>query len=317
MLIAYSSRSTFSPPHLRMTYLAKALEEKGVDVKLLNVPQSRLQYIKSLFKKVKAEEALFSVPPAYVPSFIKAKRLFADVRDPWDVYLSESGKLKRALGTFALRNYMKSLNKSEVIVATTKSIAEHYRNLIGKGVEVIPNGTDPKRLRCEKNFEGMVLVADFRNPYLPLEPLFEAVKGLEVPLRLIGPGSEAYGGMGPVNYYDLPRVACARVGIIPRPFKGKTYQMTIPQKAYDYMALGLCIFAYGPPGELQRLIEENGIGAYATKPNEVKEKLLECLEMREAGFKARELAEKVYDREKLSEEYAKLLLLHLASSRRS
>ncbi len=317
MIIAYSSRSSFSPPHLRMTYLAKALKEKGVEVKLLNVPQSRLQYFKSLFKKVKAEEALFSVPPAYVPAFIKARRLFADVRDPWDVYLSESSRLKRAIGFFALKEYMDSLRKSEFLVATTRSIAEHYRSLLKREVEVIPNGTDPKRLRCEENTEGMVLVADFRNPYLPLEPLFEAVKGLEMPLRLIGPGSEAYGGMGPVSYYDLPRVACARVGIIPRPFKGKTYQMTIPQKAYDYMALGLCIFAYGPPGELQRLIEGNGIGAYATRPEEVKEKLMECLEMKDAGLKARELAEKVYDREKLSEEYAKLLLPRLTSSRRS
>ena len=300
-----------------MTYLAKALRDLGIDVELFNVPHSRLQYLMSFFKKVKAEEVLFSVPPAYVPSFIKAKKLFADVRDPWDVYLRESGKLKMILGTLALRKYLKSIGESELAVATTNSIAKHYMRILKREVHVVPNGTDPRRLGCESNSEGMVLVADFSNPYLPLRPLFEAIKGLDIPLRLVGPGSEAYGGMGPVNYYDLPKVACVRVGIIPRPFKGKTYQMTIPQKTYDYMALGLCIFAYGPPGELQELIESNGIGTYAAKPQEIREKLLECLEMKEAGAKARELAERVYDREKLSRRYANLLLPHLTSSRRS
>jgi len=309
--IAYAARGPSSPASLRMRYLVKALKRKGVETEELVLPQRRLAYLK--LRTIKREKVLFSVPPAYVAFKVKGEVKFADVRDPWDVYVSESGLLKRAFASFAVRKYLSELRRSELVVTTTRSIAEHYERELKRQVYVIENGTDPNLLKCPKGPRAReaAIVADFSNPYLPLEPFLKVAKELGIRTKLIGPGSERAGGTGPVAYERLPEVCCgASVGVVPRPWKGRTYQMTVPVKAYDYMALGLCIFAYGPPNsELQKLIEENGIGVYVSNKVGMKEGLRECLETaEEAGRRARRLAVERFNRELLAERYADLLL---------
>lgn len=310
--IAYAARGPNSPASLRMKYLAKVLKKRGIDVEEIVLPQRRLAYLK--LQTIKRERVLFSVPPAYVAFRVEGNVEIADVRDPWDVYVSESGLLKRMFASFVMRRYLSELRKSDLIVATTGSIAEHYEKLFKKKVYVIENGTDPSLLECPKEVRRAreaVIVADFSNPYLPLEPFLKVAKELGLRTKLVGPGSERVGGTGPVAYEKLPEVCCsASVGVVPRPWKGKTYQMTVPVKTYDYMALGLCIFAYGPPNsELQKLIEENEIGVYVSSKVEMKEGLRKCLEIAEdAGRRARRLALERYNRELLAERYADVLL---------
>ncbi len=310
LTVLYSG-SPYTPPWLRVKYLITALTTKGMMIKEINLPKTRLLYLRR--PKVRDENVLFSVPPAFVALSFDARRSVADVRDPWDVYVRESGKIKRLLASYVVKRYLKAIGNSDLVVATTKSIAEHYKEVLGKEAIVIPNGSDPETLKCNTNErqKEVIVIANFNNPYLPLGPLVRAAKRLGVKLKLVGPGSEKYGGLGPVKYDELPKVACSSaVGAVPRPFVGTTYKMTIPTKVYDYMSLGLCVFAYGPPNsELEEMIEEHSIGAYASREEEVNDALERCLsEFEEAGRRARRLVEEVYDRRKLSERYAEELL---------
>ncbi|NPA85396.1 MAG: glycosyltransferase family 4 protein [Crenarchaeota archaeon] len=310
LAVVYAARGPSSPARLRMRYLADELSRRGVEVEVVELPQTRLAYAKRM--RVVAEKALFSVPPAYVAATVNSRLTFADVRDPWDVYVKESNTLKRLLALPLVQKYLDALRRSDLVVATTESIAKHYERLLKKKVYVIENGTDTELLKCERSEreDRVLVIADFRNPYLPLDPLREACRAEGVELKLVGPGSERLGGIGQVSYERLPSVACdSKVGAVPRPWEGSTYRMTVPLKTYDYMALGLCIFAYGPPSsELQRLLERYDIGVYVSEKRYVREGLRECLRDAEAmGKRAREVAELHFDRRELSKRYADLL----------
>jgi glycosyltransferase involved in cell wall biosynthesis len=319
LTIIRARRVPFNPEVLRTKYLAQALKERSIKVKIVELPPSRSAYLKSLFPP-KFERVLYTSPPIFNVLYAsRAPNVYGDLRDPWDVYLEESGNIaKRILSYPLLIRYFRVLERSSFLAATTKSIAGHYENILRKKVYVIPNGTDPQILFCKNKdrVPEIVVLADFRNPYLPLNPLLNASKKLGVKVHAVGPSSENVGGVfshPPLNYAELNNLCKFAIGAIPRPFKGKTYAMTIPTKTYDYMALGMCIFAYGPKdSELQKLIEENEIGYYAFREEDIVNKLHLCLKnWKEKGARAREMAERVFDRKRLSERYAELLLQHL------
>jgi len=116
--LLYSASSRDSPPALRMRYLREALEERGFEVKEINLPKSRLTYLRP--KKVTDEVVLFSAPPAYVAFAARGTKLVGDLRDPWDVYAREGGLLKGLATAPIVARYLGKLRRSDLLVATTR-----------------------------------------------------------------------------------------------------------------------------------------------------------------------------------------------------
>jgi len=298
----------------------------------------------------KPEVVIATVPPhdtAFVAYYLKklgyADKLIVDIRGTTpslmpDVYGYKLPKLQLLLSTFGVEFYHRVLREADAVVSITEGFAKYYEPIAEKPIYVIHNGADYELFSkysntTMSNYPPLaVFVGDVEAKYHLVDVMLKAVsllrrKGLDIKLRIIGCSSkvkEYYQGLakslgmldlvefvGVVPYFNLPRYVCGgSFGIVGRP-NVLEWKLTIPVKVYEYIACGLPVFAFGPPGsELQFFIERFGLGVYvpSNDVNVLADKLVEFVKNLDSYDRRRifEVA-KFFDRRRWARRFAEII----------
>jgi len=261
--------------------------------------------------------------------------LIVDVKDVWEEYAKIAHSFMYNIGIIPklVKEYYEVLKYSSKVIVVTEHMKQYYEKILEdeNKIILISNGTDPDIIKPlnekERRERDLVYMADFNRPYHNLKFLFEALKDGDLSLTVIGGGSYLfqlknvvkYLGMegrvvftGWIPYEKLSSYLCrSKVGVVGRPFENNIgYLYTIPVKLYDYIAAGLPVVGYGPPGSaLEFFIKENKIGTYVNQPNPeiLLNELTKLVREHEKYIKkARALAIN-FDRRKLAQKLVKVI----------
>jgi len=282
---------------------------------------------------------------AYFASRIVGCRVVFDYRDEWeDYFISNSrSRLHRRFYQFVKGLMTKIYMRCDLVATVTHIFA---RNLIDRGVrnvKLLPNGADVKLFKpCNRDLarrrlglsrDDFVLVySGLIGGYYRLEVILRAMAKLRNRIKnlvflVVGRGprlpyilrlSETLGLKKCFRYlgvtYDLGGIAeiyCASdVGVIP----GLYAEGQLPVKFFEYGACGLPVIAICPEKSLlARLIRIYGVGLTSPLLDEdviadLIYKIYSDVPFRlEAGRRARRLVEEKFDRNRVAEDYLRVL----------
>ena len=281
--------------------LPKQVEKPHILNRILDLAKKRnIEDIFFYLREFEPDIVIGTLPPIEgIPIALRVAqkynaKLIADIQDLSDEYKILEKPYLAPLVRLLFRKVYKTLKKSDIIVATTEFAASILKNRVGKNVFVVPNGADTeffkqcfelKYRRKTKEHPLAAFLGDLNWKYHALDKFIKAVamlsKGkLNVQLRVMGTGKLA-------NYYknvakkegiedlieflgyvpreELPKLLSeADFAIVGRPaIENLWIKSSIRLTAYEYIACGLPIFAYGPPNSYtQYFIENNNIGVY-------------------------------------------------------
>lgn len=249
-------------------------------------------------KKVLREEKisfLYSTSPSPVAHMI-AQRLkhatglpwIADFRDPWEAlfpecfFMDDENKLKHAL---EIKVGEKAIAAADLVIANTESariaFVNRFPNLPKEKFVALPNGFDPKDFASVRptTSEGQKLTFTHAGTFFPglrtpdeiLTALAELIREgtidpARVTLKFVGCGNFSSPELPTLEV--IPRVShaeslriMAESDVLLLPQQSDKYNLMIPAKAYEYMAVGKWVLAIAPEGATAGLVKRmpNGI----------------------------------------------------------
>jgi glycosyltransferase involved in cell wall biosynthesis len=246
-----------------------------------------------------------------------------------------------------LKALMTSLyNKGDLIVTVTRSVAHNLRLRGIRKMEIVPNGADVNVFRPYekdavrrrlglKNDDFVVVYEGGIGGYYRLDVVVKALARLSNEVRnkmrllIVGPGevsnilslAENFGLKDNVIYLGVKNdkvelaqiISAGDVGIIPYD-DNPLWKNSVPAKFYEYCACGIPVIATVYDNSLlANIIKEHEVGL--TTPPMDDEKLSEAIlwiyqnaQLREVmGRRARTLAKDKFDRNKIADEFFKLV----------
>ncbi len=298
--------------------------------------------IGGLFIK-KVDIVYASTPPlpvgvvGYVLSKVYNSKFALEIRDLWVDNAIELGQLKNKFAIKMVRNLESFLNReADKIIVVTEGFKKHLwkKGIKSDKIEVITNGFDEevfkpglrdnwvrKKYNLKEKF--VIMYAGNMGTAQGLDFIIEtAIKTRDhknILYYLIGAGVKKESLMATVEERKLENVRfmdnqpkevigdfLAAADVLLISLKDlPIFEITIPSKVFDYMAMGRPILI-GVSGEARRIVEEAKAGLYFTpgKAEEFKEavfKLYHRPELRkEMGGKAREYAVENFSRQQLA-----------------
>lgn len=305
--------------------------------------QPSVRFLTQYLKENQIETIITTGPPHslhWIGLQLKQKnpalKWLADFRDPW-TQISYHKELR--LTQWAQKKHLslekKVLTHADLVLATSFSDAENYRQLGAKKVETITNGFESEDFQFEKSrneqflliYSGGLEIA--RNPLLVWQALAELRKenpsfAQDLFLHFYGRLSEevlqsleanqlmdCVQDFGYVSHKtSIEGVSKADLLLLTN-FPNEASKGIIPGKLFEYMATENPILAIGPSGgDVEKILLETQAGQYFT-PNqiqEVKKYILETYQNWQAGKTASQTKlYKKYDRKALTEQLAQWL----------
>lgn len=280
----------------------------------------------------------------YVISLMKRAPLVLDIQDIYPETLVALGLLRNRVAIKLLEQIEKFFYKKAKVIA---AISEGFRmNFICKGVSpqnvsLIPNWADTNQfkpiahndLRKKYGFGDtfVVMFVGTMGPAQGLRNVVEAARILKdyqkvITFVFLGEGIEKGQIIHLVKQYQLtnftfipaqphheiPAFVSIADTCLVYLIKNELFEITIPCKTYEYMAMGKPIIM-GVQGDAMRLVEEGGC-AVAVKPELPEDLARAILEMYkdnasaiEMGMRGREYAEAHFSREKVVNKYIRML----------
>lgn len=273
-----------------------------------------------------------------ISGYVAAKRVKTvyDLADDLGAMIKESTQIPRLMRPFGgiLGDLMvrRNIEKAEKVTVTTDMLKIAYGIPDGK-CEVISNGVDTNLFRNygnakeELGLDGFIIgYAGVLREWVDLEPVFGALKDLDVEIKMVVVGKE--GGFnenvrlakkcgvsdrvtftGMVPYSQVPKYISA-IDVCLIPFKkSQISESALPLKLFEYMACGKPAISTELPG-IKNVAGEKVM--YATNEKEYKERIAELYkneELRhEMGKSGREFVAENYDWEKIVERMERTLL---------
>lgn len=236
-------------------------------IKLFLIPDSRtpffLRYrnrIKEILISEKPDVLIITVPPfsasLLFPMFINLGIPYiVDLRDAW---LSDPRRLNKLADFLIEREFLK--NAKGVICINEHVLNEAKR--FNENAILIPHFFDPEEYDLEPIKHKKVWVSHIGSVFSERDIgiLKNVANRLGCVLRLVGPGSERFGGLGPVKRkYALREMISADVLVVILG-KGKDQRLVSSVKLFEYLGAGKPIIVVSKDGYIRKVAEELGLG---------------------------------------------------------
>ncbi len=253
-------------------------------LKFFIVPDSRVLFFVKYYRKISAilerempDVVIVSVPPfssvLTVRTLLKLKIPYiVDLRDVWFYdprrpnkladFIVERWALKNAKGVFCINDY--SLKEAK---------------MFNKNAFLIPHFYNPKEYGVEPFKHSDIWVSHIGSLFneRDINPLINVVKDLGLTLRLVGPGSERFGGMGPVERRRAIREMVSADVLVAIFGKSKDQKYVSSVKLFEYLGAKKPIIVISPKGYIRKVAEELGLGICDNSENDIKRCIEEAL----------------------------------------
>jgi len=286
---------------------------------------------------------IFQGVAAWLLSRLKRVPLLFEVRDLWPAFAVAVGVLRQPL-LIRLSEWLERFlyRRAKAVMVNSPGYIEHVRQRGAKRVELVPNGAetamfnpqnDGQTFRQKHDLQGkfIALYAGAHGLSNDLGVVLEAARQLrqhpEIAFVLLGDGKEKSNliaqaqAMGLSNVHFLPPVsknempdalaaADAGIGIL-KPIE--LYKTTYPNKVFDYLAAGRPV-VLAIDGVIRKVVEaaSAGIPVPPGDPAAMAAAVLELAQHpekgQEMGRRARQYVETHFDRARLADQLADLLV---------
>ena len=286
---------------------------------------------------------IFQGVAAWLLSRLKRRPLLFEVRDLWPAFAVAVGVLRQPL-LIRLSEWLERFlyRRADAVMVNSPGYIEHVRQRGAKRVALVPNGAetamfnpqdDGQAFRQQHGLQGkfVVLYAGAHGLSNDLGVVLQAARQLgerpEIAFVLLGDGKEKPNliaqaqQLGLSNVHFLPPVsknempgalaaADACIGIL-KPIE--LYKTTYPNKVFDYLAAGRPV-VLAIDGVIRQVVEAAGAGI-PVPPGDPAAMAAAVLELaqhpargREMGMRARQYVEAHFDRARLADQLADLLV---------
>lgn len=256
---------------------------KGEILKFFLVPDGKvfffLRYHKRIEKILKWEKpdiVVITAPPfssfLIVPILSKLNIPFvADLRDVW---LSDPRR-KNKIADFLIERW--AIRKAKAVFCINNPCVEEIRRF-NENVFLIPHFYDPREYEVKVLEHQGVWVSHIGSVFheRDIKPLIYACKSLNFELRLVGPGSERFGGLGPVSRKDAIREMVSADILVALYGKDKSQGFVSSVKLFEYLGARKPIVVISPKGYLREVAKELNLGICENSEDEIAEKLIEA-----------------------------------------
>lgn len=253
-------------------------------LKLFIIPDSRVLFFIKYYRKISAilegempDVVIISVPPfssvLTVRALLKLKIPYVvDLRDVWLYdprrpnkladFIIERWVLKNAKGVFCINDY---------------SLKEAKR--FNKNAFLIPHFYNPKDYEIEPFNHSDIWISHIGSLFneRDINPLIKAVKNMGLTLRLVGPGSERFGGLGPVKRYRAIKEMVSADVLVAVFGDGKSQRYVSSVKLFEYIGAKKPIIVISPKGYIKRVAEGLGLGICENSEDDIKRCVKEAL----------------------------------------
>lgn len=267
-----------------------------------------------LFKRLhKISTIIVSTPPMFpllvtLVARLYRKRVIIDIGDLWDTHEGKNPKLK------FLRSLMKKLEiyswrKADLILTNHRILQDRIRKILGKKyfskVEFLPYNVDIESFRKQNvDVENQIVYLGSYVKFYNIKVLLKAMEIVkkEIPdlkLQLYGGGNEEIllkklskelhienccFFNNPIPKNQVPMILSkSKLGIIPYTIYEEVSH-GFPTKAKEYMSCSLPVFAFGPSGELKKVLNESQAGVFVegNDPEKIAKELISLIKDKKA-----------------------------------
>ncbi len=255
-------------------------------MKFFVVPDSKIYFFAKYRKRIEEiiagempEIVIITVPPfsslLFLPTFFKKFGIsyVVDMRDVWMYdprrpnkivdFVFEKRSLKGARGVLCINDY---------------ALDEAMK--FNRNSKVVPHFYDPQEYRIEPIKHTDVWVSHIGSLFNERDVKFvkNVVDKLGVNLRLVGPGSERWGGLGPVSRRDAIREMVSADVLLAIFGRGRDQRFVSSVKLFEYMGSGKPVVVVSGDGYIRRVSEDLGLGVCGFSEEELYKRLKEALE---------------------------------------
>jgi glycosyltransferase involved in cell wall biosynthesis len=257
---------------------------KGEILKFFLIPDGRLFFFLKYYGKIreilqgeKPDVVVITAPPfsAFLTIPILSRLKIPFVADLRDVWISDPRR-KNKLADFLLERW--ALRKAKAVFCINDPCVEEVRKFNEK-VFLIPHFYDPREYRLEAIKHQDVWVSHVGSIFHErnITHLISACKKLNFTLRLVGPGSERWGGFGPVSRRDALREMVSSDVLIAIYGNDESQNFVSSVKLFEYLGAGKPIVVISPRGYLREIAQDLNLGICENSEVEIMERLKEAM----------------------------------------
>ncbi len=253
-------------------------------LKFFLVPDGRvfffLKYygkIREILREERPDVVVISAPPfsafLLVPILSRLNVPFvADLRDVW---LSDPRR-KNKLADFLLESW--AIKKAYAVFCINDPCVEEVKRF-NKNVFLIPHFYDPSEYKLDTVHHQNVRVAHIGSVFQErdIRPLISVCRNLNFELRLVGPGSERFGGLGPMCRREAIREMVSADVLVAIYGEDISQNFVSSVKLFEYFGAEKPIVVISPKGYLRKVAEEMNLGICENSEKEIAERLMEAL----------------------------------------